>query len=100
MTRHFGSSDDKIFWSDKPAQKKLINNKIMSIKTGQLKRVDNTERKFGSSADYFAGYLEIDGKIEPVLLTQSDIHAIINRAEDNPEDMPKRRKTFLEWLFN
>ena len=71
----------------------------MTVKLGQLKRVDNTKRKFGSNLDYFAGYVEIDEKIEEVLLTYSDLHAIRNRAEYNPEDMPKLRKSFWEWLF-
>ena len=73
----------------------------MTIKTGQLKKVFNQKRKFGSSDSYYVGYVKIEGNVDlsPIIFTADELHNVIDRAIKNPEDMPKRRKSFLEWLF-
>jgi hypothetical protein len=56
----------------------------------------NTERKFGSDTKYFPAYVKFtDGEHLPAMFTLDQIEDAIERANKNPEDMPKMHKKFL-----
>ena len=61
--------------------------------------VPNTNRMFGSQAEYFPTYVEQEnGDLVPALFTKSQIEVAIKRATQNKEDVPKRN-TFLSFIF-
>jgi len=61
--------------------------------------VPNTNRMFGSQAEYFPIYVEQEnGDLVPALFTKSQIEVAIKRATQNKEDVPKRN-TFLSFIF-
>jgi len=61
--------------------------------------VSNTNRMFGSQAEYFPIYVEQEnGDLVPALFTKSQIEVAIKRATQNKEDVPKRN-TFLSFIF-
>jgi len=61
--------------------------------------VPNTDRMFGSQAEYFPIYVEQEnGDLVPALFTKSQIEVAIKRANQNEEDVPKRN-TFLSFIF-
>jgi signal-transduction protein with cAMP-binding, CBS, and nucleotidyltransferase domain len=63
---------------------------------GELVRVENARRKFGSAKEYCAVYVEAEGRVEPLMLTLQEYALARERATKNPEDMPGYRKRFTE----
>ncbi len=63
---------------------------------GELVRVENARRRFGSATEYYAAYIEVHGDVVPLMLTTREYVNARNRAADNPEDMPGYRKRFTE----
>lgn len=64
----------------------------MKVVKGRLISVDNTDRKFGSSASYIAIQVEdTDGSNERCLLfTDAEIAKADERAKKNPEDLTEK----------
>lgn len=61
--------------------------------------VENKDRKFGSALEYYPTRIEDeDGQVFNALFTKNEIEVAMERAEANPEDIPK--VTFLEGLFS
>jgi len=63
---------------------------------GELVRVENASRKFGSATEYCAVHVEVDGEVEPLMLTPREYTLARERAAKNPEDMPGYRKRFTQ----
>jgi len=72
----------------------------MKTKLGKVTIVDNTQRKFGSKAFYHACFLEIEGVKKPLLFTTDELDVAISRAKTNLEDLPKLRKSFIQWFLD
>ena len=73
----------------------------MKIKLGQLKKVSNHKRKFGSALSYNAVYVEFDnGDTKPLLLSDAEIAEAIERAGKNLEDVPKLHVPLLRRFMN
>ena len=69
----------------------------MKIKLGQLKKVSNHKRKFGSALSYNAVYVEFDnGNTEALLLSDIEIADAIKRSDNNLEDIPKLHLPILK----
>jgi len=63
-------------------------------------QVDNMDRKFGSCPSYYPSYIiRVDGNEVPALFTIDQINDAIERANRNPEDMPKESGSFFSWLL-
>lgn len=61
-------------------------------------KVDNQDRKFGSSNEYYPCRLEDeDGNDVNALFTKDQIATAVQRALRNPEDVPE--KTLWETIF-
>jgi len=63
---------------------------------GEMVRVENDSRKFGSATEYCAVYVEVDGEVVPLMLTPREYTLARERAAKNPEDMPGYRKRFTQ----
>jgi|688.fasta_scaffold34970_10 hypothetical protein len=72
----------------------------MNIKLGQIKKVENTKRHFGSTTEYNVVYVETNGKIIPLCLTNTEFEAGKTRASNNKEDLPSLKVSFFKWLFS
>ena len=73
----------------------------MKIKLGQLKKVSNHKRKFGSALSYNVVYVEIDnGNTVPLLLSDAEISDAILRSSKNLEDVPKLNVSLLRRIMN
>lgn len=60
--------------------------------------VENKERKFGADLKYFPARLELaSGKVINCLFTVEQLQVAVERAENNPEDVPE--ESFWESLF-
>lgn len=71
-----------------------INSKIFLSE-----EVENTERKFGSTTRYLPAYIVDEGENEvAAMFTEHEIRVAVERALENPEDMPGE-KGFFERLF-
>ena len=73
-------------------------------KAGTCHPIDNTERKFGSSGNYYAVKLRFDGNIDGeapflcdsvYLFTHAELDKAAKRALLNPEDIPEMGR--LPW---
>lgn len=52
--------------------------------------VENKDRKFGSILQYYPAKVELDdGSIENALFTEDQINVALERASENPEDIPE-----------
>lgn len=51
-----------------------------------MKKQENVNRKPGEAASYFAGEIEIDGKLTRVLFTEHELLRPVSRAIKQPED--------------
>ena len=51
-------------------------------------RVRNTARKFGSAQDYYPVLVHLPNVSRPALFTEREIMEAIERARQNPEDVP------------
>ena len=63
-------------------------------------RVPNTARKFGSAQDYYPAIVHLPNVTRPALFTEEQVMQAIERARQNPEDVP--RPSLLErlrWWF-
>jgi len=59
---------------------------------GDLVRVENQEREFGSSDHYYAIRVQFpDGPESTLLLTERELLTAHHRAAKNPEDWPIRK---------
>jgi len=68
-------------------------------KNGNIILVENTEKKFGAADEYFAVWVQnTKGKEFPLMFTERELRIAIERAEKNPEDVPK--KGFFTDLFD
>lgn len=71
-----------------------INKSIKAKRIGDLQEVVNTNPKFGAAAEYNHLRVQLpDGKEIHLLLTDHELKRAIDRAEKNPEDLPK-----VSWL--
>jgi len=69
-----------------------------TIKMNEI--VFNSERRFGSAKEYYPALVEgSNGNKKPALFTEDQILLAMERAERNPEDIPKDQ-TFWNWLTN
>jgi len=60
--------------------------------------VENKERKFGSTLQYYPVKVELnDGSVENALFTEDQINVALDRASENPEDIPEN--TLWENIF-
>lgn len=63
-------------------------------------RVDNKNRKFGSSLIYYPVIIIDDvGKKAPALFTIHQIEEAMARADANYEDIPEEKKNFIQKIF-
>lgn len=61
--------------------------------------VKNKDRHFGSQIYYYPCIVvDVDGNERNALFTENQIEVAINRADSNPEDIPKEL-TFWDKLF-
>jgi len=69
------------------------------IKLGE--KVENKERRFGSSKAYFPVYVtSVDGEPIPALFTGNQIQVAVERARVNEEDIPQKDGGgFLSFIF-
>jgi hypothetical protein len=71
----------------------------MKSKIYLTEKVKNKDRRFGSALEYITAWVVYpDGTEKPALFTMSPINEAIDRADDNPEDIPERR-SLLSKLF-
>jgi|TARA_R110002012_G_scaffold320581_1_gene544604 hypothetical protein len=71
------------------------------MKKGEIVRVENKDRKFGSQKEYHAVHCAQNGLPVALLLTQNQLDDAVKRAMENQEDIPEiTRPTFLQRLFN
>jgi hypothetical protein len=72
----------------------------MTARNGNVIRVENTDKKFGSEADeYLAVWVQnTRGTEVPLLFTERELMVAKRRADKNPEDIPA--KGFLTDLFD
>ena len=69
------------------------------IKQGNIIEVKNQDRKFGANEKYYAIWTQNSRKQERCLLfTEHQLLTASQRAQKNPEDIPKKR--FLTNLFD
>ena len=61
--------------------------------------VENTERRFGEATTYHPVYVRMGGVYLPAQFTAGQIDEALHRARRNPEDMPPRRRGWLERIF-
>jgi hypothetical protein len=53
-------------------------------------KVANRARRFGADPEYYPATVVLtDGQRMPALFTQEAVQLAIDRARDNPEDMPR-----------
>ena len=72
---------------------------MASAKNGNILLVENKDKKFGAADEYYAVWVEnTKGKEFPLLFTERELNIAIDRAEKNPEDIPK--KGFFTDLFD
>ncbi len=58
-------------------------------------KVENRDRKFGASLEYYPIYvIDYNGNIQGALFTKNEIESAIERAKRNTEDVP----TFDTWI--
>ena len=63
--------------------------------------VANKARKFGSNLEYYpAKIVLLDGKKINALFTLDQLKEAMERANTNPEDMPKKNSSLWDWLFD
>ena len=70
----------------------------MSIKLGQLTKVENKSRHFGSSTEYNIVYVEQGTQTIPLCLTNTELEAARTRAKNNTEDLPKFKLSIANWV--
>lgn len=64
----------------------------------ETERVRNHARRFGSAPLYYPSMVVLkDGQRMPALFTENELQDAIDRARDNPEDVPPERKPW--WRF-
>lgn len=62
--------------------------------------VDNKERRFGGSLEYYPVYIiSENGNATPALFTKDQIKVATERAERNAEDVPEKDGGFFFGLF-
>jgi|TARA_R100000152_G_C6700049_1_gene129766 hypothetical protein len=72
---------------------------MAKVKQGRIIEVENKSRKFGANSKYFAIWTENSDKKEICLLfTENQLTTAKERADKNPEDIPK--KGFFTDLFD
>lgn len=72
---------------------------MISARNGKIQIVENKDKKFGAADEYYAVWVENPkGKEYPLLFTERELKAAFERAEKNPEDIPK--KGFFTDLFD
>lgn len=70
-------------------------------KIDMSEEVLNKDRTFGSNTCYYPAYIVIsEGKEVPALFTMAQLNIAMERANRNPEDMPKESGNFFSWLFS
>jgi hypothetical protein len=63
-------------------------------------KVDNKDRRFGQNKTYYpAIIIDQDGFKSNALFTGDQIQVAKERADSNPEDLPKENKSFWDYLF-
>jgi hypothetical protein len=71
------------------------------MKKGEIVKVENKDRKFGSQKEYHAVHCVQNRLPVALLLTQNQLDDAVKRAKENQEDIPEiKRPTFLQRLFN
>jgi len=64
---------------------------MASARNGNILLVENKDKKFGAADQYYAVWVEnTKGKEFPLLITERELNIAIDRAEKNPEDIPKK----------
>lgn len=58
--------------------------------------VKNSDRKFGSSTEYYPCYIRSNGKDVPALFTQNELNRAMDRARKNAEDIPTSGNWFTD----
>jgi len=72
---------------------------MAKAKAGKILRVENKDKKFGANPEYLAIWVENEkGKEYCLLFTERELKVAKDRAEKNPEDIP--RKGFFTDLFD
>ena len=62
--------------------------------------VVNKDRKFGANREYYPVIVRTDDDQEaPALFTENEIAVARERAVENPEDCPEKKKTFWQSIF-
>lgn len=70
---------------------------MISSRIELSEQVENKEFRFGQTSHYYPCIVHTRHGEEPALFTLDQIQVAIERARDNPEDLPKR--SFLERIF-
>lgn len=68
------------------------------IRPGEFVTRTNTERRFGSAADYEFIWARRFGKMCLFAFTKDSLNDAQARAMDNLEDMPMLKRGFFSWL--
>ena len=71
---------------------------MAKAKQGKIITVANKNRKFGANEEYYAIWVDTNGKEHCLLFTEYELNRAKDRAEKNPEDIP--RKGFFTDLFD
>lgn len=63
-------------------------------------RVTNTDRRFGAAQTYYRTDIRMGDKVHPALFTWAQLVDAMERAEANPEDIPRptRWQRIKAWL--
>lgn len=68
------------------------------VEKGDMLKVYNTYRKFGSADVYEAGWVKRDGKLVKVMFTSNALNDAEVLANKNKEDMPRLKRGIFNWF--
>jgi aconitase A len=68
-------------------------------KINMKEELENKERKFGSTLNYYPAYVVMsEGEEVPALFTADQLKEAMDRAAKNPEDIEEEETSFWSWL--
>ena len=78
---------------------------IMKAQIGHITKVKNLNRKNNANHHYYSIWTMDEGKPTPLLITNTELESLKQRADKNKVDLPllqvpiPRKKSFFERLF-
>ncbi|QJT70960.1 hypothetical protein GR7B_00162 [Vibrio phage vB_VcorM_GR7B] len=77
-----------------------MSNKAIESKINMEEAVHNQDRKFGEALEYYPVVIEVgNGLKKNALFTKSQLEQAMSRADNNPEDCPPEKQSWLTRLF-